>query len=70
LFVFSASGLSGNSYAATVTAKEEYELQARCGKQTEEFHKKEFGDGIVTTKDGQAIVSYTNHYNKKLNKCF
>lgn len=70
LLLVAASGASINSYAATPTAKEEYELQVRCGKQIEEFHKKEFGNGVVDTKDGQAIASYTNHYNKKLNKCF
>jgi hypothetical protein len=49
------------------SSKEDYGLQVMCGKQTSEFFKKEYGDGI--TKDGM-ISGYQNHYNKKLNKCF
>ena len=57
------------SYAAT--PKEDYELQERCGKRTDELFKREYGtSGVINTKDGQALVGYRNHYNKKLNKCF
>jgi hypothetical protein len=59
---------ANNSYAAS--AKEEYELQERCGKRAEEFFKQGYGNGINNTKDGQSIDGYTNHYNKKMNKCF
>jgi hypothetical protein len=52
---------------STKNIKEVYELQERCGKQTSEFFKKEYGDGIF--RDG-TISGYQNHYNKKLNKCF
>src|SRR5438874_10526693 len=52
------------------TAKEEYELQERCGKRAEQVFTKEFGGGIVNTENGQATVGYTNHYNRKMNKCF
>jgi len=45
-------------------------LQERCGKRAEEFFKREYGNGISNTKDGQSITGFTNHYNKKLNKCF
>ena len=37
-------------------------LQEKCSKETEIYFNKEYG------KDG--YFSYTNHYNKKLNKCF
>ena len=47
-----------------------YELQDKCRKTTEDVFKKEWGSGVVSTKDGQMIASYSNHYNKKLNKCF
>lgn len=50
--------------------KEEYELQEHCGKRAQEIFKQENGNGITNTKDGQALTGYTNHYNKKLNKCF
>ena len=59
--------LPQNTYSSS---KEDYGLQVRCGKQTSEFFKKEYGDGISTHKDGQMISGYQNHYNKKLNKCF
>jgi hypothetical protein len=49
------------------SAKEIYELQERCGKQTSEFFKKEYGNGIASNG---IFSGYQNHYNKKLNKCF
>jgi hypothetical protein len=57
-----------NVYSSSL--KEDYELQERCGKRCDERFKKEFGNGIVNTDDGQMISVYNNHYNKKLNKCF
>ena len=50
--------------------KVDYELQERCGNQTREFFKKEYGDGVTTVGKGQMLSGYQNHYNKKLNKCF
>jgi hypothetical protein len=60
------------SYAAPpATAMEEYELQERCGKRAAELYNKKFGsNGVINTKTGQSTVDYTNHYNKKLKKCF
>ena len=53
-----------NIYAGSI--KEEYELQERCKKGAAEFVQgKEYKDLIRT---GDAY--YTNHYNRKLNKCF
>ena len=61
--------LFGNSHAAPI--KEEYELQERCGKRAEERFKEGYGNSIVSNGDGTVIMSnYTNHYNRKLNKCF
>ena len=57
-----------NSFAAS--AKEDYELQERCGKRAEEFFKREYGSGISHTEGGYSMSGYINHYNKKLNKCF
>jgi len=51
--------------------KEDSELQERCGKQCEEYFNKEYGKGIINRGDGERLISkYTNHYNKKLIKCF
>ncbi len=48
----------------------DYELQEKCGKLSRAMFKEEFGSGIVY-QDGKKITSdFTNHYNKKLNKCF
>jgi len=45
------------------SVKKEYELQERCAKGAAEvFHKWYGSEGLLT--------HYTNHYNKKLNKCF
>jgi hypothetical protein len=47
------------------------ELRERCGKQTEEFKKKQLGTKESSeTKDGQTINKYETHYNAKLDKCF
>jgi 5'-3' exonuclease len=57
--------------ASATPNKEAYELQERCGKRAEEIFLRYFGNnGIQTTKDGQTITAYRNHYNSKLNKCF
>jgi len=47
---------------SSVSPKELYELQERCGKEGEEFYKKTFNES--TSRLDQ------NHYNKKLNRCF
>ena len=47
------------------------ELQEQCVKRSKEYFKKEYGNGIINGGDGERLISnYTNHYNKKLNKCF
>ena len=46
--------------------KDEYDLRERCGKWCEEYFKEDYGDGF----DEDDISNYTNHYNKKLDKCF
>ena len=48
-------------------SKVDYQLQERCGKKCEEFFKEKYGNGILN--DGKTIVTYQNHYNKKLKKC-
>lgn len=52
------------------TPKEDYALQERCGKRAEEIFKGDWGGGISSTADTFTIARYTNHYNKKLNRCF
>ncbi len=47
-----------------------YELQEKCGKQSREMFREEFGNGIVYKNEQKITSDYTNHYNKKLNKCF
>jgi len=64
--VFLSSG--GDCHAASTT--EDYELQNRCGKSAATFFEKRFGTGNKYDDFGQTISTYTNHYNKKLNKCF
>jgi hypothetical protein len=49
--------------SCTAQIKEEYELQERCGKRAEEVFRKEYGHETISNY-------YTNHYNRKLNKCF
>jgi hypothetical protein len=51
--------------------KEDYKLQVQCGKQCKEYFDKEYGNGFINWGSGEQLTSnYTDHYNKKLNKCF
>lgn len=52
------------------TAKDDYELQERCGKRAVERIKEIGGEGVSSDKDRQYITTYTNHYNTRLTKCF
>jgi len=73
IVTFALSGLApfGFNHAATLTSIEEYELQEQCGKRAAEVFIKKYGNsGVIYTKDGQVIAQYTNHYNRKLKKCF
>lgn len=56
--------------ALALTLIEDYELQERCGRRSEEIFRKDWGKGM--SKTGGAIFegNYNNHYNKKHNKCF
>jgi hypothetical protein len=60
--------LSSYSYAGS--AKEEYELSEKCGKRTDDFFRKEYGNGVRSDKESTTMTNYTNHCNRKLNKCF
>jgi hypothetical protein len=45
--------------------------QEQCVKRSEEYFNKEYSNGIINGEDGERLTSnYTNHYNKKLNKCY
>ncbi len=47
------------------------ELQEQCMKRSKEYFNKEYGNGIINGENGERLISnYTNHYNKKLNKCY
>ena len=54
-----------------LSTKELYELSEKCGKYCAEEFKKSFGtEGMKSGEDGITNNMYSNHYNKKLNKCF
>ena len=47
------------------------ELQEQCVNRSKEYFKKEYGNGIINGENGERLTSNcTNHYNKKLNKCY
>ena len=53
------------------STKEQYQLQEQCVKRSKEYFNKEYGNGIINWGDEERLTSnYTNHYNKKLNKCY
>lgn len=54
-----------------VSAKEEYELQERCGKRCKEAFKEHYPSESYRDEHGdQWLSNYEAHYNRKLNKCF
>ena len=72
IITFVLTILSAEVLAADNTLlKAEYDLQERCGKRAEEIYRKDWGgEGVINHKDYQQVSGFTNHYNKKLNKCF
>lgn len=72
LFFFMSvlSGCAGFSEDRKMeNCKADYQLQEKkCENKCEEYFKKQYGNGILN--GGKRTVTYQNHYNKKLNKCF
>jgi len=70
IFIEMLFPLSGNCYAASsdqqVDGKQIYELRERCRSSAEDFFKIIY-NGINKETTG---VSFKNHYNVRLNKCF
>jgi len=58
-----------SSYVSAEPKKELYELQERCGKRAAEVFQREYSP-VASTKDGQTLFSYENHYSARVNKCF
>jgi hypothetical protein len=53
--------------------KEQYQLQEQCGKRCNEIFKEKYDgrDGIIPNPNKSYwIYKHSNHFNKKMNKCF
>ncbi|HVN98025.1 MAG TPA: hypothetical protein VMT62_16465 [Syntrophorhabdaceae bacterium] len=59
------------SMAHAASKTEEYGLQERCHKSSIEWYRNTWGEQSVAKNDdgSSTIIYYTNHYNRKLNKC-
>ena len=59
-----------NVYSSSI--KEDYELQKKCEKQSEEIFKEQYGyDNVkVNTINGFDLYTHRTHYNKIFNICF
>ena len=56
---------------SSISQKELYDLQEKCGKLCKEIFNKDYNGGEVLISGVIKVTySYENHYNKKLNKCF
>ena len=53
-----------------LSLKDEYDLKERCGKRAAEVFKKDWGNGVSNDNNSSTLASFSNHFNKKLNKCF
>jgi len=60
--------LFGDGYSAS--NKEEDGLQEQCRKSAEKFFGRAIGSGFRRDDKKTETMGYTNHYNRKLNKCF
>jgi len=60
------------SPACAASDKEEaYALSARCGADAREAFRKDFGNGITNTDDGQSMSGIEqSHYSARYNTCF
>jgi len=56
-------GCNNQNQTTKKILKEQYELQDKCGKRSEEWFKKEY-------ESTEGNTNYKNHYDKKENKCF
>lgn len=61
LIIFIISLVGCNNQTPT---KELYQLQEQCGKGSQEWFKKKYGN------EDKPSLSYQSHYNKKMTKCF
>lgn len=68
ILLMSTAALPGITFAAA--NKDEYELQERCGKHAADYFRRNFGNGVSKIKGGQQETDFSNHFSKKLNKCF
>jgi hypothetical protein len=61
--------LASNVYAGST--KENYELQERCGQMAKAYFNAAHDRKVETMEDGYIrMYGFSNHYNRKLNKCF
>jgi len=69
---YSENKTKKQSSVSAKNIKEDYDLQERCGKQSKEWFEKEWGSENSNTSSDILDVNifYSNHYNKKQNKCF
>lgn len=54
----------------TVTARETYELSAKCGQEARVWFKDLYGNGVSRDQYGETRSDYSNHYNAKSNRCY
>ena len=46
-----------------------YELDSRCGTEAREWFKRNYGNGTHQANGWNSQSDFTNHFNRKLNKC-
>lgn len=67
-FAVGIAHLPSRCLAASIA--EDYDFSERCGKRAQEVFDKDTPTPYENNEKGQLISTYSNHYNKKLNKCF
>lgn len=74
VFIFSIVGCNNQTPTkekSSISQKELYDLQEKCGKLCKEIYNKDYNGGERWSRGVLVnIYLYENHYNKKLNKCF
>ena len=50
--------------------KEKYELEERCGKRAAQYFSEQYGNGYDKSNGMTTFISFRNHYNLRLNKCY
>lgn len=70
ILLYSTLASAEDKVKRTLSIKDQYLLQEKCGESASQYFKQYYGVGTQDTAIGILSSSWSNHYNKQMNKCF